>query len=252
MKNPFRPDTSKILPGQREIPQYQKFAEQMRSLILDGSYTSGQRIPSEASLSKDSGLSVLTVRQGLSVLVDEGLIVRQTGRGSFVTELNWLKASFTVGGLEEWIESHDFKASMSSFRVYEAQSPVTTLLKVPPKTPLGFIQHRLMVHKDTLMLHEGYVILDPKRPLLEAELAISFLIGVVKGVQGLIKGASLEMKPHLLSDNEAQLLDLDVGAPAFSLDYVFFDAAKEPISCGSFICPSGSIKLCSRVGIPIN
>lgn len=44
----------------------------------------GARIPSEAELCRHYGLSRITVRQAITALVNEGLVGRQQGRGSFV------------------------------------------------------------------------------------------------------------------------------------------------------------------------
>ncbi len=46
--------------------------------------TPGARIPSEAELCRNYGLSRMTVRQAITALVNEGLVGRQQGRGSFV------------------------------------------------------------------------------------------------------------------------------------------------------------------------
>lgn len=45
----------------------------------------GVRIPSEAELCRQYGLARMTVRQAITALVDEGLVGRQQGRGSFVS-----------------------------------------------------------------------------------------------------------------------------------------------------------------------
>lgn len=44
----------------------------------------GARIPSEAALCRHYGLARMTVRQSITALVNEGLVGRQQGRGSFV------------------------------------------------------------------------------------------------------------------------------------------------------------------------
>lgn len=44
----------------------------------------GARIPSESELCRQYGLSRMTVRQAITALVNEGLVGRQQGRGSFV------------------------------------------------------------------------------------------------------------------------------------------------------------------------
>lgn len=66
-------------------PKYASFARQFESRILSGEFRIGQRLPSERHLAATTNMTVMTVRQALSVLADKGLISRQQGRGTFVT-----------------------------------------------------------------------------------------------------------------------------------------------------------------------
>lgn len=62
-------------------------AEQVRNLILAGTFTPGDMLPTERELMSETGLSRTTVRDALRVLESRGLIVTKPGRagGSMVT-----------------------------------------------------------------------------------------------------------------------------------------------------------------------
>jgi GntR family transcriptional regulator, transcriptional repressor for pyruvate dehydrogenase complex len=62
--------------------------ETLRRFILTEDLKSGDQLPSERELSESLSVSRNIVREALSVLVAEGLIVKQPGRGIFVTEFN--------------------------------------------------------------------------------------------------------------------------------------------------------------------
>ncbi|HEY4203595.1 MAG TPA: FCD domain-containing protein [Xanthobacteraceae bacterium] len=59
---------------------------EFRRAIDSRRWSPGQRIPTERSLSLEFGLARNTIRRALKVLEDEGKIVRDVGRGTFVAE----------------------------------------------------------------------------------------------------------------------------------------------------------------------
>ena len=65
-------------------PIYQQLKEIIRRKIEDGEFTPGQRIPTEYELCDMFSVSRAPVRQALSELVNEGLLNRQQGSGTFV------------------------------------------------------------------------------------------------------------------------------------------------------------------------
>lgn len=68
----------------KEAPQYRKLYEKLRRLIEDGSYNPGDLLPSENELCAAHHLTRPTVRKGLDMLVNDGFIIRQQGKGSIV------------------------------------------------------------------------------------------------------------------------------------------------------------------------
>jgi DNA-binding GntR family transcriptional regulator len=73
--------------GAKEAPQYRKLYELLRGLIVDLSYQYGDLLPSENELCATHQLTRPTVRKALDMLVNEGFIIRQQGKGSIVQGL---------------------------------------------------------------------------------------------------------------------------------------------------------------------
>ncbi|HEX2301784.1 MAG TPA: GntR family transcriptional regulator, partial [Pseudonocardiaceae bacterium] len=67
-------------------PVYQQVADSLRTQITSGELAPGAQMPTEKALAEDFGASRATVRQGLMVLVNDGLIVPSRPRGYFVRQ----------------------------------------------------------------------------------------------------------------------------------------------------------------------
>ena len=63
---------------------FRQIADQLRNAIDKGRFKEGDKLPSEAELVEHYGVSRMTVRNSLSVLQGEGLIVSEHGKGVFV------------------------------------------------------------------------------------------------------------------------------------------------------------------------
>jgi len=67
------------------MPLHEQVAETLRRKVLNRLHP-GVKLESEAHLARRLGVSVLTLRQALSVLAHEGLIDRRHGSGTYVTD----------------------------------------------------------------------------------------------------------------------------------------------------------------------
>ena len=70
--------------AQKQAPQYRKLYEKLRKLIEDGTYQTGDLLPSENELCAAHHLTRPTVRNALDMLVNDGFIIRHQGKGSIV------------------------------------------------------------------------------------------------------------------------------------------------------------------------
>ncbi|AJP74235.1 GntR family transcriptional regulator [Sphingomonas hengshuiensis] len=65
-------------------PLYLQLARSLREHISSGGIGPGSALPSERDLSEMAGLSRVTVRKGIEQLIEEGVVVRRQGSGTFV------------------------------------------------------------------------------------------------------------------------------------------------------------------------
>lgn len=66
------------------IPLYYQVAQTVRSQILGGKIPPSSGIPSERDLMEEFQVSRHTIRQAINLLVSEGLVRREQGKGSYV------------------------------------------------------------------------------------------------------------------------------------------------------------------------
>jgi len=69
-------------------PLYEQVRQQVLDYIVEHDLKPGDAIPTEAELAERYGVSVGTVRRALHQLVDQEILYRQPGRGTFLTELS--------------------------------------------------------------------------------------------------------------------------------------------------------------------
>ncbi|MCY4265877.1 MAG: GntR family transcriptional regulator [Gammaproteobacteria bacterium] len=67
-------------------PLYIQIAKSIRLKINEGKIASGEALPSERELCELTGASRVTIRKAVDKLIDEGLLWRKQGSGTFVSE----------------------------------------------------------------------------------------------------------------------------------------------------------------------
>jgi len=68
------------------LPKYALLREMLTAAITSGLWKPGDKMPTEAEFARQTPFSLGTVQKALRALVDEGLITRAQGSGTFVTE----------------------------------------------------------------------------------------------------------------------------------------------------------------------
>lgn len=69
--------------GNKEcMPQYRVLAQKIRDGVVDGRFSG--KLPPERELASDFGVSYMTARKAVSLLVEQGILIRRHGQGTFL------------------------------------------------------------------------------------------------------------------------------------------------------------------------
>jgi GntR family transcriptional regulator len=74
---------------QSPIPMYYQIMSQLREKIAAGEYDVNDALPPERELVETYQVSRMTIRQAILELVNEGILVRRKGIGTFVAPPSW-------------------------------------------------------------------------------------------------------------------------------------------------------------------
>lgn len=235
-------------------PAYAQLADHLRHRIADGTYPPGSQIPPEVTLGRQFNLSPMTVRRAIGILTDEGLLKPLQGRGTFVQALDWQNSGFSLKPLAELVsQGGNTKVRVLHIHTVKADERLSEKLRVPLKTRLIHVLRLLVRNGTPVLLQSGHLLYDPRQPLVEAELDIISLSGLLSGSSNtLIKKGELETSPKTLNQGEAELLRQPEGSAAFAMEYLFWNFQDERIGCGFFLVPFHFLSFKTRIGLWFN
>jgi GntR family transcriptional regulator of arabinose operon len=88
------------------IPMYQQILNEIYARIASGEWPAGTQLPTEAELEMELQVSRVTIRQALSSAVEEGLVVRLPGKGTFVSETETSTTTHRSEGFIGYVVPH--------------------------------------------------------------------------------------------------------------------------------------------------
>ena len=244
---------SKLKPIDRSSfePPYSQVARGMRERIVDGELRAGDRLPSEAELCAMYGVSRMTVRRAVTLLVQDGVVFTENGRGTFVRAPELGAATFDLSSLRRLVDDAATTVKISEARIVPPSPRVCRKLAVDAGSPVVAIKRILSSAGKPVFYHSEYLVFDPRRPLVEAEYGVTALRDLLaNAAKSGFKYGRLQLHASTLRETEASYLGEEPGVPAWVIEHLFFDFENRPVSWGRFIGRSDRLDLSTTVGVP--
>ncbi len=206
------------------MPYYAQVKEALRDRIERGEWHAGEQIPGEPELCQIFGVSRTVIRQALTELVYEALIVREKGKGTFVAEpkITESLAQRLTGFYEDMASRGEPPISrVLKQQLTPATEKVAGYLNVPVGASLVEIERLRFIHEEPLVLVTTYVPLEKCPGLLTADLTRQSLYAFMEQNCGLvIAHGRRTLEAVGAAPRESELLQVPVGAPLMLLNSV--------------------------------
>jgi DNA-binding GntR family transcriptional regulator len=232
-------------------PAYAQLANILRRQIAEGAFRPGDQLPSEAQLCRTYGISPMTVRRSINLLSDQGVVNTAQGRGTFVRPLELGAAVFDLQELHEFFQDGvDTAVKLLDVRVVAADERMARKLGLDEGNDAIYIRRLLTKQGQPIAYHRAYLIYNPTKPIVEAEMDVTSLQGLFSRADNqMLKRGELALEATLMNEEEARVLRTSLPAAAVYLEHVFYDFDEQPVSWGWFIFPSNFLRFTTQIGI---
>jgi GntR family transcriptional regulator len=216
------------------IPYYVQLRDVLEGQIKEGHWEPGDQLPGEAELCQMFNVSRTVVRQALKEMSYAGLIHREKGRGTFVSEPK-ISSRSLVQSLDGFYQDMDEKGLTTIARVLEqgmvpSNSRVAEYLKIEPMSPVIRIVRLRFIEEEPIVLVTSYLPYDLCRELINADLTRQSLYAFIESHCGLtIARGRRSIDAVAANENEAELLDVALGSPLLLIDSVSFLKDGTPV-----------------------
>lgn len=108
--------------------KYQRLAQQLRDMLGDGSISPGERLPTEDAMVVQYGVSKQTVRKAVGLLVDEGLLIRRQGSGTYAADRARIQ-THTIGVIATYMSEYILPSMIRGIEAATAAAGYQFLLR---------------------------------------------------------------------------------------------------------------------------
>ena len=214
------------------LPLYHQVREAILTLIVEGGLQEGSLIPTEREIGEKFQVSRITVRRAIDELVREGYLVAQQGKGTFVARPKIDRRMTQMQSFSEQMleEGHRPDSQLLSLRHERASGHVASLLKIQDDQWVWVVERLRYADDEPICISITYLNLPLDVTLTPAELQQETSLWAILDKKGVRLTRSEETVQAIgAGEREAELLNIEVGAPLLLVDGVVYTADNIPI-----------------------
>ena len=140
--------------------KYFQLSQHLQQKITAGELSPNQQLPTEGALTQTFGVSRGTVRKAVDLLASQGLVRREQGRGTFVTDPSEQgMAGFVLSDFAKDMQRQQRQPSTKLLKqsIVMASAEIATQLNLNPNDPIIHIQRLRLADGQPIIFEERFL-----------------------------------------------------------------------------------------------
>ncbi len=198
------------------IPRYFQIFQDIYNKIEEGIYSNGDKLPSETELCDYYKVSRGTIREALKSLMQQGLIVSERGRGTFITTNKIAQDVNQLMGFTEVMKKNGKSASgrIVEINIKKPNSVVKKHMKLKDDAMVVRIIRLRYGNDMPMIIEKSYYSHEIFKPLLDYDLEKESIYDLLyQHTTYRLGNAIQDIEAAIATPNESELLNINIGAP---------------------------------------
>lgn len=218
------------------VPPMSLFAQieaNLRQRIIANELAPGSKLPSEAALEREFGVSRITVRQALAALHADGLIEKFNGKGSFVTRVADAPSLGPLTGFYDHMRAGGRQAHgrLLSSRQVAAPAAAAQALRIPAGAPVLCVSLLRLVDGKPLAVGTAWGDVALMQNLLREDLETNDMMTLLESRLGhRLKSTHIETSAVRAGKVRARLLGTSADDPLLRIRFTPHDVSGQPLT----------------------
>lgn len=238
------------------IPLYVQLEQVIKSRIMTGELLPGERIPTEKELAQTYQVSSITARQAVLNLVQEGLLLRKQGKGTYVQEsVANVKNIMTLnvrGGLNDVVPEGLTKQKVEVLSMQLLPSPkrVSQALALDGTREVMQIRRRRIDNGVIVSYVKNYLPAEVGSQISKKDLLSETMLQILRGKIGLPLERGIQYIEAVIADYEiASALSINIASPVLYLETIIFAEGEKPVDFVQTFYRSDQFKYTLNIGL---
>ncbi|CRK81314.1 GntR family transcriptional regulator [Neobacillus massiliamazoniensis] len=215
------------------IPLYHQLMERLKESIEKENWKPGDKIPSENQLMDEFGVSRNTAKKAIEELVQEGILYRIQGKGTFVAKPKLQQSLMGFYSFSKVLKENGLNPKDIILKIEEVKpsKKIIDALQLDENENVIEVKRLRCANNEPYILESSFI---PKSVVTDMEQLkkvgeISLYDLFARQFNVVVSKAKEAFEPVLIRADESGYLQTKEGRPALLLERIAYDAAERPV-----------------------